>query len=295
PEEGKKLSRFILALSIPVFVFGLAQFFVLPKDFLVRFGYSSEPSSVYQPDKPLPAYQLADGNILRVQSTFSGPNQLASFALFIFFLSLGLLAEEKKGKVLPFLTLFLSLALLVFTFSRSAWIGCLAGIVFLWIRWRRKFPLFVGLSLGAVLATGATLALKFSGKLKALLLRPSSSPWHWIRLKDAWGDFLKNIWGGGLGKVGPASQWLFKPYLSENYYLQVALEGGILALLAFVGAVVCLWWELSSKKALLSQAIAGFWLAILVSSFFLHTLGDGVLAIYLGMALALGQTNKAYV
>lgn len=291
PLERERGIKIIFISAVVVFLFALAQFFILPKDFLCRFGYIPEAMSEFDPTLPLPAvHWLGDSNLLRVQSFFSGPNQLASFCLVVLFLALG---QGSKSRYLSWLVGFLSLVVLVLTFSRSAWLGGFIGLAFfVYFLARKNIKIRAGV-LGAGAGVLAVFIYIFKEQFFDIFIRPSSSAWHWVALRDSWQNFIATPWGVGLGKVGPASQWLKNAIISENYYLQIGLEAGWLSLALFVFAVLILLWEFWQKQSLKTQAAFSLLLSLLVSSFFLHTLADGVLAIYLGLSLAWAQTNSS--
>ncbi len=238
---------------------------------------------------PLPAiHWLGNSNIARVQSFFAGPNQLASFCLIVLFLALG---GGTRSKYLNWLAASLSLLVLVLTFSRSAWLGGIIGLsLFIFLIARTNIKLKAGI-LGFGIGVLAVLAYVLKARFYEIFIRPSSSAWHWVSLRDAWHSFLSTPWGIGLGKVGPASQWLKNAFISENYYLQIGLETGWLGLVFFLLPILVLLWEFWQKQNLKTKAVFCLFLSLLVSSFFLHTLADGVLAIYLGLSLAWAQTN----
>ncbi|MCD6194928.1 O-antigen ligase family protein [bacterium] len=289
PAEKERGVKTIFITAILVFAFAVLQFFVLPKDFLCQFGYIREAMSNFDASLPLPAiHWLGNSNIARVQSFFAGPNQLASFCLIVLFLALG---GGTRSKYLNWVAASLSLLVLGLTFSRSAWLGGIIGLsLFVFLIARTNIKLKAGI-LGFGIGVLAVLAYVFKARFYEIFIRPSSSAWHWVSLRDAWHSFLSTPWGIGLGKVGPASQWLKNAFISENYYLQIGLETGWLGLVFFLLPVLVLLWEFWQKQSLKTKAVFCLFLSLLVSSFFLHTLADGVLAIYLGLSLAWAQTN----
>lgn len=294
-EEKNNIINLILITAIIVFIFAILQFFVLPKDFLTRFGYSNFASSQFDPLSPLSAFQLVgNSNILRVQSFFAGPNQLASFCLVVIFLSLALFFSGRKT-LFVFLSILLGISVLVLTFCRSAWIGFVMGLLFFVFSLPKKEKrFFISIFFLFVALLVILIFLFLRGELYDILFRPSSSPWHLVALKESFDIFKQNLWGMGLGKVGPASQWLNKPFISENYYLQLGLEGGVLSILSFLGAFIFLIAELLKNNHIFSRGVIALIISLLCASFFLHTLGDGILSFYLGVLLALAKVNKEY-
>ena len=290
--EFQTIIKIIFTTAIIVFIFALLQFFVLPKDFLIQFGYSKIVSSIFDTTAPLTAYQLlGNSNLLRVQSSFAGPNQLASFALVIIFLAWGIIFS-KKPSILAWISLVLAILVLILTFSRSAWIGFVAGMIILASFNLKKRPIFSGLIFGSLLILAILGFLLFRNQINDIIIRPTSSVWHAVALKDSWEAFRTHIFGLGLGKIGPASQWLQKPIISENYYLQIGLESGIFGLITFILAFVFLISDLKQKDSVLANSAICLIFSFLFASFFLHTLADGVLSFYIGLFLAIVQTKK---
>jgi hypothetical protein len=115
-----------------VITFGLLQAFVLPEDFLVKFGYNAE-YGITEPHKAgsLSYCHKIENTIThqeecRVQSTLSGPNQLGAYLLLIlplFYFQLGKrLGSLSAGAI----GLAGGATVLFFTKSRSAWLGAIA-------------------------------------------------------------------------------------------------------------------------------------------------------------------------
>jgi len=129
----------------------------------------------------------------------------------------------------------------------------------------------------------------FKQNLYEIIIRPSSTLWHITYLKDAYTMIMTHPFGLGLSKVGPASQWLNQALVSESFYLQIALEVGVFGLLLFLIAFVLLSIKLIKQKTQFGLILFASLVSVLVASLFLHTLADGILAIYLGFVLALGS------
>lgn len=283
------LIRIIFWTSLPVFILGILQFFVLPYDFLVQFGYAKTALPQFNTEGVIPAFQLlGNSNLVRVQSFFSGPNQLAAYSLVIIFLALANVLRKKRD-FLAYFVAILGILTLILTFSRSAIIGFVIGILILSFINIRRHPIFGGIVLGSILAILLLGGLLFREQLYEIIIRPSSSGWHLTYFRDTYTLFLENPFGIGLAKVGPASQWTNQAMVSESFYLQIALEVGFLGLIIFLSFMILLIWELTHQKTQIAYAAICLIIAILIASLFLHTLADGVLAIYFGFILALSK------
>ncbi|MDD3774236.1 MAG: O-antigen ligase family protein, partial [Patescibacteria group bacterium] len=281
-DKSDSLIKIIFWTSLPVFVFAILQFFVLPHNFLEQFGYAKEALSQFDIKGAIPAFQLlGNSNLVRVHSFFSGPNQLAAYSLVIIFLALAKVLGKKRD-ILAYFVATLGIITLILTFSRSAILGFIIGILILSFINIRRRPIFGGIVLGSILAILLLGGLLFREQLYEIVVRPSSSGWHLAYFQDGYKLFLENPFGIGLSKVGPASQWTNQAMVSESFYLQIALEVGFFGLIIFLSFMILLIWELARHKTQIAYTTICTIIAILIASLFLHTLADGILAIYVG-------------
>lgn len=100
-----------------VVVFGLLQAFVLPKDFLIHFGYGIQTIEPFETVNN-------DSSYIRIASTLRGANPLGAYLLIPLSMLAVLITKRQQNKKQA--ALFVGgLIVLFFTFSRSAWIGAL--------------------------------------------------------------------------------------------------------------------------------------------------------------------------
>ena len=286
--EIKKSVAIILTAGLFVAVFALLQVSVLPKDFLTNFGYSR--AMTWSPDQPLPAFQQIGGTgIARAQSFLAGPNQLGSYLLILLPLALLMLwyQKAKKAKLIFSIYFIIFLAALFFTYSRSAWLGYLIMIsIFVFVIANRKFRVYsfgtlILIGLAIYLVVRNVLSYKF---INIFLEHQGSTPERIESLKQAFEIIWKNPAGLGIGKAGLVS--LRSPQVDtvipESWYLQMALELGILGLLVYLGIVVeffrNLWRKFAQAKDRFYKVLSfGTFLAFIglaVYSLFLHTWSD---------------------
>lgn len=278
-ESKNRLTKFALVSATIVILFGLAHALLLPKDFLTHFGYSTSQGE-YQAGSAISACQYLEhtDKVCRATSTFGGPTRYGTYLLLILGLLLPFLFEKTKFRKYAITLFALALASIVLTYSRSIWVGTLAAGIFTAFRLTpRKIVLkailalliFVGLwffysKLGNMWHfKGAEFPPPF---VKTIFVRTGSTGEHMKLLKAGLEVATENPFGVGLGKAGPASV-RFSKFLTENWFLQIAVEMGVLGLAIFLGILWTFAKKLLAKKkdmvkfglflALLGIAVAG--------------------------------------
>lgn len=282
---------YLLAAAVALAVaYGLATV-ALPASFFVAIGYS-DLHSLYVPDGPIAAFQQVGGTALRrLQGPFSGPNQ---FGIWLAMLLPIIVALPTKHRRL--LAAFMLLAI-VLTFSRAAWIA--AAVVVLIHHWPQLRKLSV--TAVTILCIGVlSIALSLLWLFPSVVLRVESSAGHLENPIAAARIMATAPFGRGLGSAGPANNrvadacvyleegsdasWAQShpdlcvfvgdaqvqptdpctcPLLPENWFLQLGVEGGWIAFLAFVVLVVLVirrLWPTPPAQGLLAVAIAGLFL-----------------------------------
>ena len=281
--------KILLYPSAIVVLFGLAQRFILPYDFLKHFGYSP---------KTIPAYQTVDANIdyHRIQSTLRGANPLGAYLILII---PAYFAVFNKRKILKIVSLIASGVVLFFSYSRSAWIGTAVslGLLFLWsITNKHLRRQIVSFGLIAVLVFAAGIYIfRSSHVVQDTVFHTSSSSTSSVssnaQRANAEENAVKNVLhqplGGGPGTAGPASLRNNHPArIAENYFLQIGQEAGILGMVLFIAINVLVGFELWKARTgvlshILLASLAGITLVNLVS----HAWTDDTLS-YLWWGLA---------
>ncbi|TSC80348.1 MAG: hypothetical protein G01um101425_2 [Candidatus Peregrinibacteria bacterium Gr01-1014_25] len=208
--------RCLLALGVLIAAYGIVTMF-LPMSFFTLLGYS-DLHSLYLPDGPLAAFQqVGASGIRRIQSTFSGPNQLGLWLLLPWGMVWAVSGQRSAHSArMLVVARFLLLAALFLTFSRAAWIGAVVIIVL-----SRLFPLppffplsprergnereRVGVkSIIVALVIGLAVALAVPAS-RVILLRSASTTDHLRRPMEALRVIADHPFGLGLGSAGPAS------------------------------------------------------------------------------------------
>lgn len=243
--QWRKLMTVWLSWSSLLFIFGLVMVFIIPKEMLVAWGYSSSVAiggGQWVGGASLPAYQAVAGGIPRLQATLTGPIQLAGFAALVFFM-LRSAASWQPAWLWQKAMLVLAALMILGTFSRSIWLALLLiGLVVGWRRLRaRGFRRRDVAAWGtvAIVGSGAILGLIFSApnneglrfNVGRVLAREGSDQEHAASIKDSLADWRQvGFWGLGFGRSGPGS-------------IQYAAANPKAPLPRFVDDSYLRWWE----------------------------------------------------
>lgn len=264
-EKIDKLIKIFFVSAGIVLTFGILQSVLLPQAFLTNFGYGSYQGE-WQSEQGIPSCQYLEhtNKVCRAISTFGGPTRYGTYLLLVigFITAYLITSHNLRTAYCQVLTTIGILALtnIVLTFSRSIWLGGISMAIFgllFYVRkkYRVQIVLFgVGLFFCAIVGlwiTNLAAERPFSTFpppfIKTMLLRQSSTGEHVKLLKQGLNILEKNPLGMGLGTAGPASV-RYNKLLTENWYLQIALEMGIQGLVVFTGVLVSLLRKLLEHK-----------------------------------------------
>lgn len=227
--------------ALIVVVFGLLEVFVLPRNFLTHFGYG--------PNTILPYGTInSNSKYVRIISFLRGPNPLGAYMVIPICLgTYWLIAQKNQQKILSLIFLIASVAVLYFSFSRSAWIGAAIGIaVVVWYSIKnvkiRRYLLVVGALL--VLIGGILVVLdRHSTTIQNIFLhtqshskiKTTSDQGHIAALETGASQIASQPLGKGPGTSGPASVYNKYPArIPENYFIQIGQEVGWIGLALFL-------------------------------------------------------------
>jgi len=300
-KSNKQIPLYIIIPAVAVITFGLLQF-LLPSDFLRHFGYSSDT---------LRAFQTVDNkpDLVRLQSTLRGPNPLGAYLVFAGLIALSYKFLKKSHRYL----FFGSLAVVLFgTYSRSAWLGGLAGVfTYVLLRTqgsgqRRKLYLACGVLL--VTFSLGILALRNNDFVQNVFFHTneqstslvSSNTARFEGLNSGLKEAYSQPFGKGVGAAGPASAHNTKrpAHINENYFLQIAEEAGWIGLvlfLSFLGVLAVLLYK--RRRESLACALFAVLIATAIINMVSHAWADDTLAYLLfgtiGLFLAKENSTKS--
>lgn len=292
--------------ALLVATLGVVQYF-LPADILTHVGYGIERGA-----RPNFMIDGASG-FTRIMSTLRDPNSLGAFLL-VPMTALGALVlapqyvRYRRWGIVAFGVMGVALLL---TFSRSAWMAaCVSlGLYALW-RFRSPVLLFVkrfGLLLTLLVLACGVLAYsqRHSAFVTSYITHSSqgsqdidSNEYHWLFVKQGVEGIIERPFGHGPGTAGLASiQNPAGSFLTENYYVQIGYELGVIGLAAFVGLQAWVYyklWRIRRQGLVPMVLLATFWGYVLMNML-LHTWANEAVAcqwwILAGMALAAGSVR----
>jgi len=278
---ARTLSTIILVSGGVVAVFGTLQALVLPPDWLKSFGYG--------PGTILPFLPISGSSeFTRILATLGGPNQLGQYLIIPITVASWLAVSQRKYWLL--ILLVPMLISLFFSFSRSAWLGVAASMAVLLlaqIGWK-KFAITI-LSL-AIIGTGLVFSLAKSTNNQTFNLlvhhgsneQSTSNVERSTAIQTAVTEIRQHPFGIGPGRAGPASFQLRRTtgFITENYYLQLALEIGLIGLGLFLVILVLVGLKLwAGPKLGLGVPLAASLVGISVVNLFLHGWADSTSAL----------------
>lgn len=298
------LTKLILFPAGVVVGFGLLQIFLLPYDFLAHFGYIDGVT--------IAPFNTIDQQIdqLRIMSTLRGPNPLGAYLILPLLIVVSKMQEatsRKKQLLTAFCILLPAIIVLYGSHSRSAWLGfVVASGLYVLLSVSKKWRLIL-VSVGIIAASLGSLGLyqiRDTNFVQNVILHDNpevgpeqtSNSDHTLAIKNALTDIKEElITGCAPGCAGPAS--FYDPdgaKLSENYYLQIAQEVGVVGLGLFIAIDILVGVELFKRRSdSLALVLLTSLIGISVANLLLHVWADDTIA-YVWWGLAGAVLVKSY-
>ena len=247
--------KLVIGCGLVVAAFAVLQYTVLPADFLKHFGYG---------EATIMPYETINNNneYLRVISTTRGANPLGAYMAIVIMLIIAF--WRKLGhKLTATIMLSLGVCALLFSYSRSAWLGLFVGFVLfvgLQLRTKRHWRHFGLVALAVCTVAGVALfAFKDEPALQNALYHTednskvaiSSNDQRAEYISKAAGQVLREPLGRGVGSAGPASVHNSEApaRLAENYFLQIGQEAGWFGLFAYIALLLAVGFQLWRQRS----------------------------------------------
>lgn len=279
----RNLHLIIIIPGLIVSLLAIAQGVILSPQLLEKIGYNAATIN---------PRQIVDGSLsfYRAFATLGGPNQLGAYLIVPLVFCI---VYSRRLKSWPLAVMSLPIMAGIFlSYSRSAWIGTgLAILLTLLIVIDKKYRLlFLSIAASLILVGGLVVynQLEKNSRLENVLLHGSYSENQLLgsdqnrlqALTDATAAVNRNPLGHGLGAAGPASFRAEKAFISENWYLQIAYEIGILGLVLYLFAFTGLLGEFyRGLKDPMAASLFPITISILLMNLFLHTWADSTLVL----------------
>jgi hypothetical protein len=277
------VALFLIGTGLVLSVVGILQVTVIPREFLTIFGYEK-----FTTIAPYLTIDEKSPDIIRAFATLRGPNDYGAFLVMTLAFALVCLSTYKRkiavGSVM-LLGIFVS-------HSRSAYLAA-AVVIALWlittigVERVKQYWKYGVLAVMAVVAV-ASLSL-VSPTVRLIVFHSSENDTHLTEGNlEAHGDAIVDTservaekpLGCGTGCSGPASYYGPNAKISENYYLQIAEQYGVLGLGLWLAIFVVIMRRLyatsRNNPAALALFIAGIGLSVI--GVLLHVWADDPLS-----------------
>jgi hypothetical protein len=297
------LKIFLVSGGIMLFLSWLLKW-PLTEDLLLHFWYCGNPSSWQACNGVPPIFHGIDGaHVRRFQWLLDGPNTMWAFLILFSGIFAYYMRMKKEWYFLAGLILIGLFIMIVYTYSRSALLGAMGGIVIaiiwsfkpLYTKYRTQFITMIILFIGIIWI----LWIKYGDNTQAILGREGSTKGHYERMVTSIDRFIEHPMGQWLGSSGPAYRHIMdveatnmekldRFYIPESWYIQQFVEWWVLWGILFLAIMFVLFIALVSKSPTLWAMFV--WVGIM--NLFLHTFESSVLVLSLFMLIWLLLSEK---
>lgn len=290
-----EIKRLIVVATTVLVVIGILQVTILPADFLTQFGYS---------DQTIAPVSTIDANpeARRAFATMSGPNDYGAFMI----LSLAICVVMMQSGWQRWAAIGVAAIGLYISGSRSAWLGAIvAALALAVIRLGRRIMNSRGIAIAILSIVISISTLLYLATIIPQLrlavfhsspgdshLTEGSTDLHWQHTMDGVQRVVANPFGCGLGCAGPASFYGDKARISENYYVQIAEEIGVIGLAIWAALFAVVMRQLYRVRSdRWATVVLASGIGLTVVGFWLHVWADDAVSLmWWGLAgLLLGQ------
>ena len=274
-------SRSIVVIGLALAVIGLLQVTIIPRDFLSNFGYEK-----FVTIAPYLTIDEKDPDLIRAFATLRGPNDYGAYLTVALAFALTSIASLRNKLIIGGVIV----AGIFVSHSRSAYLAAIA-LVGLWILmtlgaerikryWKYGVLAVLGLVLVAALTfTSPTVRLIVFHSADGETLTEGNIDAHGQAIIDTSERVGDNPLGCGTGCSGPASYYGPNAKISENYFLQIAEQYGVVGFALWIAifiAVMRRLYDASKNNATRALFISG--IGITIIGVLLHVWADDPLS-----------------
>ena len=181
----------------------------------------------------------------RVYSTFDNPNVLGQYLVLVIPVAFALCVSAKKAfeRIVFFLICAVMLLCLIFTWSRAAWVAIVLALGFFVVMKDRRWST---ICIVALIIMPFVLPESIISRITSIGNMKDSSTAYRVSVWIASLRIAKDYWISGIGLGSGAFERIYQHYAlngagfalhSHNFYIQLVVEMGILALLVFLAII----------------------------------------------------------
>lgn len=301
------IKLFLVSTGIMIFLSWLLKF-PLSEDLLLYVWYSGNPSSWQFGSVPPIFHGIDWANVRRFQGVLDGPNTMGAFLILFSGMFAYFMRNKRDWYFVSWLILFFLIIMVIYTYSRSALLGIIAGYIFAIIMsiryvFQKYKKQFIAISIFFFILAGL-IYFQYSWTLGAIIGRAWSTKWHLERMKTSIERFVEHPFGQWLGSSGPAYrytkklEWADKSiiekedayYIPESWYLQQLVEWGIIGGITFILFMFTIFWRLTQKHIILWS----MFVAIAIMNLFLHTFESAPFSLSLFLLIGILLSKRAH-
>jgi hypothetical protein len=244
---AKKIFTIAIIISTVICILGIVQS-SLPKDILTHFGYSLDRGA-------RPAFFIDNKpDLPRIMSTLRDPNSFGAYLILPIVVLVGGWLRKPKMRMMFTGLLTLHVLALLLTFSRSALAGAIIGsaMIFIW-NYKEKSKIIIKkywpmLAAGVVILLALGFAMRNQYFVQNVIFHSDentkmtdSNNLHFQFAEKGIRGIADKPLGHGPGTAGLVSIHTKNVVLTENYFIQIGYEVGILGLAMLIGmmAFIC--------------------------------------------------------
>lgn len=281
---------FLISGGSMLFISGLLKW-PLTEDLLLFFGYSGNPSAWDFGWAP-PIFHGVDGaNVRRFQWLLDGPNTMGAFLILFSGIFAYFTRFRKEWYFVIAIVLIGFIAMIFYTYSRSALIGIVvAYTIVLIFSLKRLYKLYRSqlIAVFVLLIMGiGMITIGYADRAGAIIGRAWSTKGHSERMITGIKRVMAHPLGEGLGSAGPGYRYVVplpeineetdRYYIPESWYIQQYIESGVIGGTLFLILMAYIFFALITVHPILWALFAGVW----VMNLFLHTFESSVLSLTL--------------